>query len=70
MKRIYPWMAPIHKAERTLYNQKLKLAHRVKDSFIHENKKMKTIDIVIHTTIGQKIVTSIPNVEASYKPER
>jgi len=68
MKRIYPWMAPIHKAQRTLYNHKLNLKYKIKYSCIVEAKN--SVDVIVHTTTNQKIVTSFPNTEASYKAER
>ena len=67
MKKIYPWMAPIHKAQRTLYNHKLKY-NNIKYSCIVEAKN--SVDVIVHTANNQKIVTSFPNIETAYKPER
>jgi len=65
MKHIFPWMAPIHKAQRTLHNHKIKF--NVRYSCIVESEK--SIDVIVHTA-NQKITTSFPNTEAPYKPER
>ena len=62
MKHIFPWMAPRHKAERTLYNYKMK--HRIDKSVILEGEEI--IQVIIYKNRKATMIYSVKNKPASY----
>ena len=62
-KIIFPWMAPVHKAERALHNYKMK--NRIDRSIILEGEKL--IQVVVYNSNKPTMIYSTANTRSSYR---